>query len=145
VLRHLVLDFNGTIAEDGQLCEGVYERINTLSNELDVHIITADTYGSAQKQIQGTGAAIKLLGAEAQDQQKADYVEQLGAEHCVAIGNGRNDAKMLACAKLGFGVIQKEGGSIKALLASDIIFTSIQDALDLLLHPKRLNATLRNA
>jgi soluble P-type ATPase len=51
---------------------------------------------------------------------------------------------MLKEAALGIAVIQEEGGAIKTLLAADIVMRSILDALDLLLHPLRLTATLRS-
>ncbi|MCX7706796.1 MAG: ATPase P, partial [Anaerolineae bacterium] len=46
-LEHLVLDYNGTLACDGALLPGVAERIIALSRQMDVHVVTADTYGGA--------------------------------------------------------------------------------------------------
>ena len=40
-IRHLVLDYNGTIAVDGILLEGVGERIRALAEHLAIHVITA--------------------------------------------------------------------------------------------------------
>jgi len=45
-LRHLVCDYNGTLALDGQLLSGVAERVSALAAQLDVHVITADTFGT---------------------------------------------------------------------------------------------------
>ena len=42
ILRHLILDFNGTIAEDGQLAEGVAERLRALSRTQSLHVGSAD-------------------------------------------------------------------------------------------------------
>ena len=42
----LVLDYNGTIACDGQLIDGIGERIRELCTKLPVYILTADTYGT---------------------------------------------------------------------------------------------------
>jgi soluble P-type ATPase len=50
---------------------------------------------------------------------------------------------MLKQAALGIAVIQTEGAATAALLAAEIITPGIFDALDLLLHPDRLKATLR--
>ena len=61
----------------------------------------------------------------------------------VAIGNGNNDALMLKAAKLGIAVCLKEGCSRRAIEAAQIFVTSPVDAVDLLLSPKRLIATLR--
>ena len=57
--------------------------------------------------------------------------------------NGRNDALMLKNAVIGIGLMQKEGISKETLLNSDIIFYDINDALDAILNPKRLIASLR--
>lgn len=51
---------------------------------------------------------------------------------------------MLHEAALGLVVIQAEGAAQIAVAAADIVSKSIEDALDLLLRPKRLIATLRN-
>jgi soluble P-type ATPase len=50
---------------------------------------------------------------------------------------------MLKEAALGIGVIQAEGAAVEAILAADLVTTSVLDALDLLIHPLRLTATLR--
>ncbi|HKJ46485.1 MAG TPA: hypothetical protein VJ991_11715, partial [Balneolales bacterium] len=59
-------------------------------------------------------------------------------------GNGRNDRLMLDEAAVGIAVIQKEGASFQSLQAADVICTNIIDALELLVYPKRLTATLRS-
>jgi soluble P-type ATPase len=61
----------------------------------------------------------------------------------VAIGNGRNDTLMLQQAALGIAVMQTGGAATTALLAGDVVTPGIVDALDLLIHPDRLKATLR--
>ena len=70
--------------------------------------------------------------------------EQLGAAHTVALGNGANDVLMLRKACLGICVMQGEGTSLQALLASDVVVRSVEEAFDLLLNPDRLVATLRS-
>jgi soluble P-type ATPase len=70
-------------------------------------------------------------------------VDELGAEHVVAIGNGANDAAMLQQAVLGIAVLGGEGLATACLTAADIVVPSIESALDLLLYPRRLVATLR--
>ena len=52
LLEHLVLDYNGTIAFDGALIDGVKESLAELSHMLTVHVITADTFGSVKKAIE---------------------------------------------------------------------------------------------
>jgi soluble P-type ATPase len=142
-LTDAVCDYNGTLAADGLLIDGVHERIQRLSSELRVHVVTADTFGSAATQLQRLPCALVILDAENQAEAKRDFVQSLSAAHVVAIGNGRNDRMMLEAAALGIAVCGAEGAAAQALQAGDIVVGRIVDALDLLLHPKRLMATLR--
>ena len=144
LLSYLVLDYNGTIACDGRLINGVRERLEELSKSLSIHILTADTFGSVQKEMTGIPCEVVVIGKENQTQAKADYVLQLGLQKTVTVGNGRNDALMLKEAVLGIAVIQEEGATVETLMAADIVTRSILDALDLLLHALRLTATLRS-
>ena len=61
----------------------------------------------------------------------------------MVIGNGANDVLVLEGAALGIAVIGPEGASSAALRAADVVCASIVDALDLLLEPRALTATLR--
>jgi len=144
VVSFLILDYNGTIACDGHLLPGVRDRLEALSKSLSIHILTADTFGSVQREMTGIPCEVALIAKDNQTQAKADYVRRLGTQKTVGIGNGRNDALMLKEAGLGIAVIQEEGGAVETLLGADIVTRSILDALDLLLHPLRLAATLRS-
>ena len=46
-LSHLVLDYNGTLACDGKLLDGVRQSLNILADQIQIHVITADTFGQA--------------------------------------------------------------------------------------------------
>jgi soluble P-type ATPase len=144
VFSFLVLDYNGTIACDGHLIPGVRFRLEALSRSVAIHILTADTFGSVQKEMTGIPCEVVVIGKENQTRAKADYVRQLGLQKTVTVGNGRNDALMLKEAVLGIAVIQEEGATVETLMAADIVTRSILDALDLLLHALRLTATLRS-
>ena len=144
LLSFLVLDYNGTIACDGRLIAGVKERLETLSENVSIHILTADTFGSVQEEMTGIPCEVVVIAKENQTQAKVDYVRQLGCQKTAAVGNGRNDALMVKEAVLGIVVIQEEGAAGETLLSADIATRSILDALDLLLHPLRLTATLRS-
>ena len=50
---------------------------------------------------------------------------------------------MLLAAALGIVVVQREGASVQALMAADVVVPDIRTALDLLAYPQRLVATLR--
>lgn len=142
-LEHLVLDFNGTLAADGQLIPGVAERLVQLSNTLGVHVITADTFGMVQKAMEGLPATVRILPPVGQGHAKMAYVAQLGRTNVVAIGNGRNDRLMVQSAGLGIAVVGPEAAAVDTVRAANVVATSILTALDLLLHPLRLVATLR--
>lgn len=68
----------------------------------------------------------------------------MGAAGVAAIGNGANDAKMLETAALGIAVLGPEGLAVETLHAANVVVPHINDALDLLLKPVRLIATLRH-
>jgi len=143
-LNHLILDYSGTLACDGRLIEGVRERLIALASRLDVHVITADTFGSAQAALAGVPCLVKVLPPGGQDVAKLDYVAQLGRKAAACIGNGRNDRLMLHAAALGIAVIGPECAAAEALTAADIVAPNILAALDLLLNPLRMIATLRS-
>ncbi len=143
-LHHLVLDYNGTLALDGKLLPGAREVLIALAADLTIHILTADTFGLAATQLAGLPIELTILSPDSQTDAKLAFIENLGAKNVVAIGNGRNDRKMLKAAALGIVVIQKEGAAIEALTSAHIAATSVWDASELLRHPKRLVATLRS-
>ena len=141
-LEHLVLDLNGTMALDGEALAGVPERLAALSESLAVHLVTADTQGQAAAIAGQLGVRLVLVAPGAEADQKRSLVERLGAERVMAIGNGANDARMLQAAALGIAVLGPEGLAGEAWRAADVV-AGIHEALDLLLHPRRLVATLR--
>jgi P-type E1-E2 ATPase len=142
-LKYLVLDLNGTVALDGKIIPGVAERLAALSADLTVHLVTADTRGRAAEIGEGLGVHLLRIRPDGEAGQKRALVERLGAEQVAAIGNGANDAGMLTAAALGIAVLGPEGLATVALRAADVVVIRIEDALDLLLHPQRLVATLR--
>ena len=107
-------------------------------------MVTADTFGQAKSQLQDLPVKLTILEHESQAKTKRFYALQLGSEKVVAIGNARNDRQLLSSASLGILVIQGEGAAGLSLSGADVITLTVFDALDLLLHPKRLVATLRS-
>lgn len=142
-LTDLVCDYNGTLAVDGMLLEGARARLPRLTEQVRVHVITGDTFGTARAGLQGLACEVILLPAENQATAKERYVEGLGVSHVVAVGNGRNDRLMLAACALGIGVCGQEGIAAETVAACDIVGSDIGAALDLLLETKRLVASLR--
>ena len=143
-IHHLVLDYNGTLALDGELIPGVLDRLKLLAGSVQLHVLTADTYGTVREKVDSINCLVHIIGEGEQDKLKAEYLNSLGTDCTMAIGNGRNDALMLAQAALGVSVMQNEGMSPLAMTSSDICCTTINDALELLLKPSRIRATLRN-
>jgi soluble P-type ATPase len=143
-LEHLVLDFNGTLAVDGALLPGVAERLLALAPRLSIHVLTADTHGTAALALEGLPCALAVVPPSGQAEAKRRFVEALGAECVVAIGNGRNDRLMLEAARIGIAVMQREGAAAETLAEAGVVVPAIEDALDLLAHPLRLVASLRD-
>jgi len=142
-LEHLVSDFTGTLSVGGKLLPGVEEKLNQIAEFLKIQILTADTFGVVKQELKRVDCGIHILSGASHDAQKEKYVMDLGAEKIVALGNGNNDRRMLKAAKVGIAVTEGEGCAIDAVMAADIQVVHAVDALDLLLHPKRLKATLR--
>jgi P-type E1-E2 ATPase len=142
-LEHLVLDLNGTISLDGQLIAGIGERLDKLSELLDIWLVSADTQGTLASLASSLKVQVRRLQPRDEAAQKAALVEELGVDHTVAIGNGANDAAMLRRAALGIAVLGGEGLAAACLSTADVIAPDIGTALDLLLRPRRLIATLR--
>ena len=142
-LAYLVSDYNGTLARDGKLLPNLAPLIQELAGKLEIHVITADTFGIARQELSGLPVKLTILPADRQDTRKADYVRQLGDLNCVCLGNGRNDKLMLEQAALGICLIQTEGACVSTMNAADVVCQTAHDAVGLLLNPKRLIATLR--
>jgi P-type E1-E2 ATPase len=139
---HLVLDLNGTLAVDGVVPATIMERLRALSAQISVHVVTADTFGTAAA-LRGNDLHVQVLPPGDQVEAKAAFVRALGESRTIAIGNGSNDESMVRDAVVGIAVVGQEGAAARTVLAADIVVSDIRDALDLLLSPARLIATLR--
>ncbi|MBN1305438.1 MAG: HAD family hydrolase [Anaerolineales bacterium] len=136
-------DVNGTLAVDGELIDGLAERISSLRKRLEVHMLTADTHGHQaviDKQLD-LSATIVTPGNESQ--QKADFVRRLGADTVVALGQGANDAAMLMAAGLGVCVLSQEGLAAETLMCADLVVPDVHTFFDLMDKPMRVVASLR--
>jgi soluble P-type ATPase len=142
-LEHLVTDVNGTLALDGVLMDGLVKRIAAVRDRLTVHLLTADTHGRQAIIDQQLALTAARLAPGGEADQKRYYVENLGADSVVAIGQGANDSLMLKAAALGICVLSPEGSASETLLAADIVVPNIVAAFDLLDKPLRIVATLR--
>jgi soluble P-type ATPase len=139
-LHHAVFDINGTLAVDGVPLVGVADRLKTLSGHLSIHLLTAGTHGNLQEIEEAFGYPLQKIST---GEDKVNYVKKLGPDSVVAIGNGANDAGMLHLAAIGIAVLAGEGVATSALQAADVLVNGPVHAIELLLLPKRLVATLR--
>lgn len=142
ILSHLVLDYNGTIAEDGLIIPGIAERLEQLCKDLEICVITADTHGTAARRCEGLPLKVLTFPTTEVGAIKASQVRSLEGG-VVTIGNGFNDIPMSDAADLSICVMGPEGCCGKLAAHCDILVTSIYAALDLLLKPDRIRATLR--
>lgn len=143
-LKYVVMDYNGTLAVDGRAVAGVDRALENLATELELHVLTADTFGKAAAELKAMPCSLSILPAGDQSAAKRDYVRQLGAQNTAAIGNGRNDRLMLAEAALGICVLLDEGACVETVTAADVLCPSILSALGVLASPLRIKATLRS-
>ncbi len=143
-IEHVVFDYNGTIAIDGKLIHGVGEAIDGLSDILSFHVITADTFGFVQSELQGIPCEVVIIPEGRQAESKLEYMVKLGLDKTLCVGNGRNDRLMVKEAALGVALLQEEGVFPETLLSSDLVCNHVLDVFSLLKEPKRLIASLRN-
>lgn len=142
-IENVVLDYNGTIAVDGLLLEGVGKRITRLKEMVRVYVLTADTYGTVTKQCEDLGVTVKTFPREGAAGCKDEIVRGLcGGVAC--LGNGFNDIPMFKAAELSIAVLEREGMCAALLPHASVVVSSAEDGLDLLLKPDRLRATLRS-
>ncbi len=142
-IKNLIFDYNGTLAKDGKIDKKVKKKLERLSKDFNVFVITADTFGTVEKELKGTRLKILILKSKNHTKEKKDFVKKLNSKVSVAIGNGNNDALMLKRAEFSVAIVGNEGCSKNALKSCDIICKDIKDALGLFLKPKRVVATLR--
>jgi len=78
-LEHLVSAFSGTLSCDGTLLPGLAEQLNAVVQILQIHIVTADTFGKAQDEFKNVHCTVHILSGSDLDLQKEEYVLRLGA------------------------------------------------------------------
>ena len=112
-INHLLLDYNGTIAEDGRIRDRVRELLIQLSESLTIHVLTADTHGTAAAECQSIPLLLDTFPTSDAASYKLQKLQETGASCCACIGNGRNDLFMLKEAAL-FHRGHRPGGYVSA-------------------------------
>ena len=142
-IKNIVFDYNGTLAKDGYLKSSTQKLLYEICDKFSVYVITADTFGTVKEQLRDFDLKVKVLDSTNHTKEKGDFIEELDSSVSIAIGNGNNDTLMLKNVAISVVIIGDEGCSKEALLSSDIVCKSIDEAMELFLYPKRLVATLR--
>ena len=146
-LELLATDYTGTLSHGGKLNAATEQRILLLSDLVDIHILTADTLGTAARELGHLPVTIHRLEPAQQDEQKREFLSALDPARVAALGNGNNDRLLLGAVKqaggLAIAVDNGEGCAVETLLRANLFITGIENALDLLLETGRLKATLR--
>ncbi|EOD01560.1 HAD family hydrolase [Caldisalinibacter kiritimatiensis] len=142
-IKYLVFDYNGTLAADGKIDNGIKNKLNKLSEIIEIFVLTADTFGTVREYLKDTNVKLHIISKENGTQDKVDFIKNLGLENCVAVGNGNNDSLMLKEAGLGICILGKEGCATNTLLNSDLVIKSIEDCIELFFNTDRLKASLR--
>lgn len=143
-IENIVLDYNGTIAVNGKIIEGVKELLTKLKDYVNIYILTADTYGTVEKECKGMEAKVLTFPKENAGESKRDIVKELDGQKTICVGNGFNDIPMFKESILSIAIIEGEGASGKLLVESDIIARSIIESLEIILDINKMKATLRN-
>jgi soluble P-type ATPase len=145
-IRIAVGDYTGTHSFGGSVAPNVKRKLLELVTLVELHIVTADSFGTAARELAGIAAPYKLL-TDSHDIEKAAYVTQFDLQHVAAFGNGNNDRLMLKAVREGGGlaiaVDNGEGCALDAMRNADLFVVGAANAIDLLLDPLRLKATLR--
>jgi len=140
-LKHLVSDFTGTLSVDGELIPVTREHMTKISEFLQLHILTADTFGMARSELHGINCELQILNGESHDIQKEEYLQKPGTDTVITLGNGNNDRGMLTRLLRSASPCALRRDVLQLLLeAADIVVTSITDALNILMKIVILNA-----
>jgi soluble P-type ATPase len=143
----ILSDYTGTLAFSGRLVTGVRDRLLRLAELVDIHIVTADSFGTAARELKSLPIVCRRLKRGKEDVQKWLYAVGLNPRYVASFGNGNNDRLHLQVVKdaggLAIAVENGEGCALDAILAANIFVVGAVNALDLLLEPTRLRATLR--
>lgn len=142
-IENVVFDYNGTLAVDGRLIDGIKERLIDISKIVNVYIITADTYGTVRENFKNIDIKVEIISKENGSIDKLNFVKKLGCGSTIAVGNGNNDELMLKESAVGVCILGEEGLATKALLASDIVLKNINDLFEMITNKKRIIAALR--
>ena len=146
-INAILSDYTGTLTFAGKLVPGIRDRLLRLGELVDIHVVTADSFGTAAQELQGLPLVMRKLEGENEDVQKQRYALELNPRYVASFGNGNNDRLHLKTVKeaggLAVAVENGEGCALEAILNANVFVVGAVNAFDLLLEPIRFRATLR--
>lgn len=99
-IRHVVCDYNGTIAADGHLIEGVASRIREITEFAQVSVLTADTFGTVRTECDDLPVDVRVFARDDASACKASIVRELAPK--VACASAMASTTSLCSAKPRF-------------------------------------------
>jgi soluble P-type ATPase len=103
-LRHVISDYTGTLSYRGRLADGVWDRLHKLDELIDIHVLSADTRGTAREQLRDLPLQLHILTGKDHNVQKRDFAARLDMRNVVSFGNGANDRFLLKAVKQAGGL-----------------------------------------
>ncbi len=142
-IKHILIEYDGTLAIEGSLIDGVYPHLIALSKQFELHILLNDTYHTARKELSRLPCQFITMPDENQTSAKNDYLMKLGPDNTIAIGNSHSAQLMLEKARIGIAVLSRLGLSAPSLSHATLLVPEIHAAFFILRDERRLIATLR--
>lgn len=87
-IENIVFDLNGTLATDGKLKPALKEMMAKIKSFSDIYILSSDTYGYVQNECNGIGIKVHVPSGKNGGMEKKEFVQELGPESAICIGNG---------------------------------------------------------
>lgn len=141
MIKNIIVDLNGTLSVQGVISDHSQLLIKQLLDlSYNIVLISGDLRGNAALQAEKLG--IDFLLAKSSEEKEA-RMKAFKKEETAAIGNARIDIGTFKRAKISIATLQSEGIHTGILKHVDIIVPSIEDALNLFIDTKSLEATLR--
>ena len=140
-IENIILDLNGTLAVNGQVSEKAKQLVVELKQlGYKLVLISGDIRGNAKNVAEELDLDL-YLGTNSSE--KAKQMQRFDKEKTAAIGNARIDIGTFENAKISIATLQSEGIHSGIINYVDLIVPSIEDALNLFIDVKSLEATLR--
>ena len=81
-IENLILDFNGTIAKDGRVMDGVKELLEKIHDQgVTIYIVTADTNGTVMEECAKLPVEVKIFDSDTVARDKRCLCQSLGCQH----------------------------------------------------------------